>query len=43
MMKLKKRINIIIILMFMIGFVFTNCVYALGDTFSAADDFLGKR
>lgn len=37
-----KKISIIILIL-IIGFVVPNHSYAVGDAFSAADEFLGKR
>ena len=38
-----KKINIIIVVAFIISIIFSNCSLAVGGAFSAADDFLGKR
>lgn len=41
--KMTKKINIIIVVAFIISIIFSNCSLAVGGAFSAADDFLGKR
>ena len=38
-----KKLNIIIILILIIGIIVPNYTQAVGDAFSDADDFLGKR
>ena len=38
-----KKINIIIILIFIISIVFANYSQAVGNIFSDADSFLGER
>lgn len=38
-----KKINIIIILIFLVGLMFSNYSQALSAIFSDADDFLSKR
>lgn len=41
--KIVKKINIIIAVVFIISIVFSNYSLAVGDAFSDADEFLGKR
>ena len=41
--KMTKKINIIIVVAFIISIIFSNCSLAVGGAFSAAVDFLGKR
>lgn len=38
-----KKINIIITLIFAISIIFSNCSLAVGNAFSDAEGFLGKR
>lgn len=38
-----KKINIIIALIFAVSIIFSNYSLAVGSAFSDADDFLGKR
>ena len=42
-MKNIKRLNIILILIMAISMICANNVFAIGEAFSGADDFLSKR
>lgn len=41
--KIIKKINIILAVVFIITIMFSNHSLAVGDAFSDADNFLGKR
>ena len=42
-MKNVKKINVIMLLIFVVSIIFSNGVQAVGSAFSDADDFLSKR
>lgn len=41
--KIIKKINVILAIIFIISIMFSNYSLAVGDAFSDADEFLGKR